>query len=148
MKGFSFKDQRFDTYLANSHPWVTFRTYCQRSKRGPFYQVLIVKNMEEVGKAERALWGSRRASKKMLGHTAGFERPISKCCGVVIFSKEVATMIPVVSHELTHAAHFKVGMDYGDKIRLGSRKVTEPLADTMTWLQFHYWEAMDESVCK
>lgn len=105
------------------HPLLLcrFRVYVDRTKKGPYYRVLVFKTLETMQEsyaASERVRGVTRSRKlrfwAITSWTAtyylrlrnGYRRwRKSKCCGTILFWKDSVTS-GVVSHEMTHAAIF------------------------------------------
>lgn len=132
-------------------PRATFRIYCDRKKRGKFYQVVILRRRSQMPRACRYVTGGRRGWSRTLGfcHSLSHVRRVggrwrpSRLAGFVVLVWG-AIGSGYVSHELTHAAHFRLIHAGGrrrsfESMTLGDDRVSEPLADLQGWLVAQFW---------
>jgi hypothetical protein len=135
--------------LAALGPMASFRVYCDRRKRGKFYQVVILRRQDQVPMAAKLLSGRERGFSSTVGYCYAMTvqrrtrrgwQP-SRLAGFVILAfNRVGS--GYVSHEMTHAAHFRLiraarrGMA---NVPLCDERIIEPLADLQGWLVAQFW---------
>jgi hypothetical protein len=130
-------------------PVTSFRVYCDRRKRGRFYQVVVLRRRDQVPRAAQIVTGQRRGWSRAIGlcHSMDVQQKTSRgwrpkrLAGFVILVRGVVGS-GYVSHEMTHAAHFRL-------LRAGRRRfaalpfeddrIAEPLADLQGWLVAQFW---------
>jgi hypothetical protein len=132
-------------------PRAMFRVYCDRQKRGKFYQVVILRNRQQLQRAARAITGTRRGWSRALGFchsldvlrkTARGMRPDRIAGFVIVIDRYIGS--GYVTHEMTHAAHFRLCRVGGERrpfecMKFGDRRLQEPLADMTGWLVAQFW---------
>ena len=142
---------RFSGLLA-LEPVASFRLYCDVMKRGKFYQVVILRRKDQVPVAARIITGEHRGWSKTSGFCHGLDvlrktkrgwHPTRLAGFVVLVHSALSS--GYVSHELTHAAHFRLLRTGGQKRRpwesvaLGDDRIAEPLAWMQGWLVAQFW---------
>jgi len=136
--------QTIKRHVKALHPLAQFNVYCDRSKHGKYFTVLILDTFRTMARAEKWLTG-RKEKETPLGfcqsasvristrrrtirtHFAGF---------VVLLYREIGA--GYVSHEMTHAAQFYVAAKHGN-LTLSDPVTEEPLALTQGWLVNQFW---------
>jgi len=127
-------------------PKAIFRVYCDRARRGKFYQVIIVRSDAHVRRAARLISGQPRGWVGTLGWCTSLQildshdrqRPLTGY--VVLAENRIGS--GYVSHELTHAAHFRLIRAWRGRfasMQLEDDRLIEPLADLQGWLVAQFW---------
>lgn len=138
--------------IHRADPVASFPVFCDRRKRGKFYQVVILRQRRRLPGLALALTSGERGWQNALGFCHALDVlektrrgwRSSRLAGFVVL---VASSIGVgyVSHEMTHAAHFRLLRQGGRKRRpfermpLGDDRIAEPLASMQGWLVTQFW---------
>ena len=137
--------------ISGLKPAATFRVYCDILKHGKFYEVLILRRKDQLVRAAELVAGDGRVGHGALGfcHSLDVLRKTrrgwhpTKLAGYVVLVQG-ALSSGYVSHEMTHAAYFRLLRSGGKKrpwesVVFNDPSVSEPLAWLQGWLVAQFW---------